>query len=140
MPAVSPFVAFESIFTEALGCARDDLRSGRTVVVPHGPALRCGNVVWAVRVAIACVVSVPPPMVRALSPLAQRHSPDEWFNRQFLLDVLRHPVRGVVGPVQLVCAGDDGSDWRTILPGQQAAPGVSECARYYAVLLKPTWP
>jgi hypothetical protein len=133
-------MAFESFFLGALGCARDDLQSSRAVVVPHGPALLSGNVVWVVRVGDACVVSVPPPMVRALSPLAQRHSPDEWFRRQFLLDVLRHPVRGVVGPAQLACAGDDGSDWQTILPGQQAAPGVSECAQYYAVLLKPTWP
>jgi len=140
MPAGRPSAAFESVFTEALGCARDDLRGNRTVVVAHGSALQCGDVVWVVQLGDACVVSVPSPMVRALSPLAQRHSPDEWFRRQFLLNVLRHPVRGVVGPVQLAFTADEENSWQTILPGQQAAPGVVGCVRYYTVLLKPTWP
>ena len=140
MRAGSESAAFEVVWSDALGCTPDDLRGGRAVVVPHGPALRGTNVVWVLRRGSACVVSVPPPMAVPLSPLAQRHSPDEWFDRQFLLDVLRHPVRGIMGPVQMVCSEGADPSWQTLIPGQQAAPGRPERAQYFAVLLKPTWP
>ena len=132
--------ALDAVWADALGCVPADLRRDRTVVVPHGPPLRGAVALWVFRRRGACVVSAPAPMVGPLSPLAQRHPPGEWFNRQFLLDVLRHPVRRVVGPVRVLRAIAGVPSWQTAVPGQQAAPGVAEYAKYYAVLLNPTWP
>jgi hypothetical protein len=118
----------------------DDLRGWRAVVVPHGAPLRGRPAVWAFRRGNACVISVPRPMVGPLAPLAKRHSPAEWFEAQFLRDVLRHPVDRVVGPVSLGVGADAGPCWQTTRPGQQAAPGFREYATYFVAFLKPTWP
>lgn len=132
--------AADAWWAEALGCTPPDLRGARTVIISHGPPLRAGDVIWVVHRREACIVSVPAPMAGPLSPLAGRHPPGDWANRQFLLDVFRHPVRSVVGPFEVACAGEGASRWRTLLPGQPVASGAAPYARYHVVCLKPNSP
>lgn len=132
---------YDLFWAGVLGCTLADLHGARTVVVPHGPALAGDCVVWAFHRLSACVVSVPPPMAHPLSPLAERHAPQEWFDRQFLLDVLRHPVRGVVGPVRLgISQLGMPERWHTLRADVATPAEFTTYAQYYAVRCKPTWP
>lgn len=111
MPSPDSLTDFDRFWSRFLGCAPEGLYGTRTLVVPHGAGLAGRPTIWTFRRAGgACVLSVPPPMVGPLAPLAARHGPEEVFDRQFLLDALRHPVRHVTGPTALSLA--DRGDFR----------------------------
>lgn len=114
MPYPETLAAFDGYWANFLGCTPDDLHGPRTVVVPHGAGLKGRNGICAFRHAHACVVSVPPPMVGPLTPLADRHPPREFFDRHFLLNALRHLVGHLAGPATAAVA--DRGDVRAPTP------------------------
>jgi GNAT superfamily N-acetyltransferase len=110
VPYPETLAEFDGYWAKFLGCTLEDLRGPRTVVVPHGTGLAGRNGICALRHGHACVVSVPPPMVQPLAPLADRHPPREFFDRHFLHSTLRHLVGYVAGPAWVGVA--DKGDFR----------------------------
>lgn len=110
MPYPETLAAFDGYWATFLGCTVDDLRGPRTAVVPHGTGLKGRNGICAFRHGSACVLSVPPPMVGPLTPLADRTPPREFFDRHFLLNALRHLAGHIAGPASVGAA--DRGDFR----------------------------
>jgi GNAT superfamily N-acetyltransferase len=110
-----------------LGCSRTDLRSQRTLVIPHAAGLVDYHGLFMLLVGRAPIVSLPRDLYPSLHAAAARWSTADVLSSTFLCDMLGDDVDRIIGPAFIGYA--DGATFRALVPNTAHLLGAGDAAR-----------
>jgi GNAT superfamily N-acetyltransferase len=109
VPTAASLRLIDAHWAAILGCQVADLRSTHTHVVPHG-TLAGYQGAMLLRRGEACIVSVPPAVLRTIQQKIAGSAADEVFTVAYVARLCGDAVERIIGPAWQGCA--DGSDFR----------------------------